>query len=75
MKDFLLGSFVGGMALLMNGYSPDMKGAMIFFASGCLALLACNYVQYVLYWRRKRQELRAFEGVGAGGATASPAAG
>jgi len=61
MKDFLLGSFVGGVGLLINGYSSDMKGAMIFVASGCLALLAFNYVQYFLYWRRKKQELRGFE--------------
>jgi len=64
MKDFILGSFVGGAILLASGYSPDMKGAMIFFASGCLALMACNYVQYVLYWRRRKQELRAWEVAG-----------
>jgi len=60
MRDFLLGSFVGGLSLLMNGYSSDMKGVMVFVANGCLALLAFNYVQYVLYWKRKKQELRAF---------------
>jgi len=60
MKDFILGSFIGGVCLLVAGYSMDMKGAMIFVAGGGLALLALNYVQYVLYWKRKKPELSVF---------------
>jgi len=56
MKNFLLGSSIGSVALLIAGYSLDMKAAIIFVSSSCLSFFAFNYVQYFLYWRRKNKK-------------------